>query len=419
MRHRRSLTAGAVVAAGASLLWSTSASDLLADALFSRPGTASCVPQSELGRGPALPLRALTEAEIAAFERDGSVVLRGVLSDEWVGRLRALVADVFKHPNVWDVLYSRLVANFYCAQKAILVHHTSACGREVAEAAPTTALAAALLRTSRLRVAEPTDALGNLRHTSSFADGCGTTGYHTDDAYMPVARADPGRAAVVRLWMPLADFGPQHFPFAPLNDSAPSRAARAAAGVVLNGTNYARHAALVASGLADAQELSAGALGVRRGDVFAFAATTPHVAEARDCAAPAAGACLRLILSFAGDNARYAGGRAAGLIPLRDNQTTGAPLRGAQFPTVWPEMAADEWAAPFRPGARTVAAAIANAVRAGSRSFAGAGAATAARYVGRVAAFAAPWANAWDDADGRPVSLVAHFGGALARWAVR
>ena len=124
-------------------------------------------------------------------------------------------------------------------------------------------------------------------------------------------------------------------------------------------------------------------------------------------------------MSFAGDNARYAGGRAAGLIPLRDNQTTGAPLRGAQFPTVWPEMAADEWAAPFRPGARTVAAAIADAVRAGSRSFAGAGAATAARYVGRVVAFAAPWANAWDDADGRPVSLAAHFGGALARWAVR
>ena len=62
----------------------------------------------------------------------------------------------------------------------------------------------------------------------------------------------------------------------------------------------------------------------------------PHVAEAADCAAPAAGACLRLILSFAGDNARYAGGRAAGLIPLRDNQTTGAPLRGSQFPTVWP-----------------------------------------------------------------------------------
>ena len=73
----------------------------------------------------------------------------------------------------------------------------------------------------------------------------------------------------------------------------------------------------------------------------------------------------------------------------------------------------------LRPGARTVAAAIADAVRAGSRSFAGAGAATAARYVGRVAAFAAPWANAWDDADGRPVSLAAHFGGALVRWAVR
>ena len=84
------------------------------------------------------------------------VLLKGVLDEKWVGRLHALVDDVFSNPNGWDVLYSRFVANFYCAQKAILVHHTSVCGRQIAEVAPTTAIAAKLLRTAQRRArAEP------------------------------------------------------------------------------------------------------------------------------------------------------------------------------------------------------------------------------------------------------------------------
>ena len=88
---------------------------LLAQLLFSRPGSQSCIPPEELGLGSALPLRSLTEEEIASFERDGSVILPGMLDELWVSRLRALVTDVFEHPNLWDVLYSRLIANFYCA----------------------------------------------------------------------------------------------------------------------------------------------------------------------------------------------------------------------------------------------------------------------------------------------------------------
>ena len=113
------------------------------------------------------------------------------------------------------------------------MHHTSVCGRQIAEAAPTTAIAASLLRTSTLRVCEPSDALGNFRAPPAagawggLVSGCGSTGFHTDDKYIPVRRMDPsGRAAVVRLWMPLAPFAASHFRFATLNLSEPQRLAR-------------------------------------------------------------------------------------------------------------------------------------------------------------------------------------------------
>jgi hypothetical protein len=47
--------------------------------------------------------------------------------------------------------------------------------------------------------------------------------------------------------------------------------------------------------------------------MLAFAGETPHFAEAYNCSHVG---CPRMILSFAGDNARYAGGRSTGLIPL-------------------------------------------------------------------------------------------------------
>ena len=79
-------------------------------------------------------------------------------------------------------------------------------------------------------ISVPTDALGNF-HASVWhgADSCGTTGFHTDDAYIPIRRNDPKRAALVRLWIPLADLSPSEFVFATLNESAPLKAEREAA----------------------------------------------------------------------------------------------------------------------------------------------------------------------------------------------
>ena len=406
-----------------------------ADLLFTRPNTAGCVPADELGGPPAAALRSLTEEEIAAFARDGSVKLRGMLDDVWLQRLRALVQDCFEHPNVWDVLYSRMIANFYCAQKAILVHHTSTCGKQIAEAAPTTRIAAELLRSPTLRVCEPSDALGNFRRPAAgtwmgLVEGCGTTGFHTDDAYIPVRRRDPERAAVVRLWMPLAPFTAAHFRFATLNESQRARAERAAAGnEELHGTSYSRDERLAQSGVLSqpGQVVEGGDL--QPGDIFAFAGETAHTAAALDCHNPAAHGCLRLILSFVGDNALFVSGRSTGLIPLHDNQTDGAPPQGVQFPAIFPELMPWEWQ-PLRPSLSTLGASLWYAMRAGAGSFAGFSPSKQATYVLRVSWFASPWTNFWDYPAGeegaglshgaagttRSLSLARHFGGAAMEW---
>lgn len=451
---------------------------LIARVLFIRPGTASCVPSDDLRKGSAPPLRPLSEEEISAFERDGSVILRGILDDIWVERLHALVQDVFvrnpqpsptsgrltdhpllhctqEHPNVWDVLYSRFIANFYCAQKSILVHHTSKCGREIAEAAPTTAIAAALLRSGSLQVCEPTDALANFRRptgswVTGLIDGCGTTGFHTDDAYIAVGRRDASRAAVVRLWMPLAPFTSAHFRFATLNESKASRSAREAAGLsTLNGTSYLKNEQLTRSGVLEAEGQVIQAAGMRPGDILAFAGETAHIASAIDCGAVGAGGCLRLILSFSGDNAAFVGGRSTGLIPLHDNQTEGARPQGVQFPTVHPDARAEAWEwAPLLPSPQTLISSFWFAIRTGARSFAGFSARKQLVYVARVAWFTL--GNFWEhpaprptgEASGAgathahivepragerpsslahsavPLSLTRHFGGAVIAWAM-
>lgn len=398
--------------------------------LFTRPKTAGCVPEDELSRSPAAALRNLTDGELAAFARDGSVQLRGLLDDVWLNRLRALVQDCFEHPNIWDVVYSRMIANFYCAQKAILVHHTSTCGRQIAVAAPTTRIAAKLLGSPTLRVCEPSAALGNFRRPAAgtwggLVDGCGTTGFHTDDAYIPVRRRNPERAAVVRLWVPLAPFTTDHFRFAALNESRAARSERAAAGNGdLYGTSYSRDEKLAQSGILTQPGQVLEGSNLQPGDVFAFASETAHTAEALDCHNPEAHGCLRLILSFAGDNAIFVSDRSAGMIPLHDNQTDGNPLQGVQFPTVFPEPTPGEWQ-PLRPSIPTLAASLWHAVRAGVGSFAGFSLGKQTGYLLRVSWFAAPWSNFWDYIDfGRDqatpklcsLSLTRHFGGAAIEW---
>jgi len=293
-----------------------------------------------------------------------------------------------------------------------LIHHTSLCGREVAEAAPTTAIAAALLRSASLQVCEPTDALANFRRPSGWASdlGCGSTGFHTDDAYIAVGRRNPSHAAVVRLWMPLANFTSDHFRFATLNVSQAARGERASAGLGdLHGTSYLKDELLHRSGVLDQPGQVVEAEGLRPGDIFAFAGETPHTATTLNCHQPEASGCLRLILSFSGDNAAFMGGRSTGLIPLHDNQTEGERPRGVQFPTVFPDARAAAWEwSPLEPTPRTILASFWFAIATGSRSFAGFAMRKQLVYVLRVTWFTL-W-NVWDHPDGS-ISLVQHFGG--------
>ena len=99
----------------------------------------------------------------------------------------------------------------------------------------------------------------------------------------------------------------------------------------------AGHDRLIESGVLElaGHVIDGGESGVQPGDIFAFAGETPHIAEARDCGRDAGG-CLRLILSFAGDNARYVSGRRTSLLPMAGDHVDGDALHGPTFPEVDP-----------------------------------------------------------------------------------
>ena len=411
-KRRKAVVWGGVLLAAVAISWfQRPLDDSTRAALFGRVGQGSCVPEDELSRGPAEPLRPLREDELQAFRRDGAVVLRGVLDPVWQRRLRQLVHDTLGSPTRWDVLYSRFVANFYCSQKAILLHHTSRCGREVAEAAPTTQLASALLGSASLRVCEPTEALGTFRNVAAQAGGsftravaaaeqnftgeatCGHTAWHRDDKYFPASRRDAARAAVVRFWIPVVPFAPRNLRFAALNNSAEKRAEREALGHFVKETDFAAHDRLEASGILDrpGQVIDGGERGLQPGDIFAFAGETPHIAEAFDCGGAAAG-CLRLILSFAGDSAQFEAGRRTSLLPMSGTLAHGDPLSGPTFPSALPFDNAEFDG--FRPSRGELLGSVKDAMLAGMSSFSGYDSDSAWRYIRRVSFFT--FQGIWD-----------------------
>ncbi|MFQ5983878.1 MAG: hypothetical protein ACE5KS_10970 [Woeseiaceae bacterium] len=56
---------------------------------------------------PEFPLRELTDKEIEAYERDGVVCLRGMLSDEWIEAMRAAVDATVQSPPPVVETFSR------------------------------------------------------------------------------------------------------------------------------------------------------------------------------------------------------------------------------------------------------------------------------------------------------------------------
>ena len=368
--------------------------------IFARGGDhASCVPAHLMRRNvtPAPPMRAITAAEIAAFQRDGSVILRGVVSPAWQARYHALGVEVFEHSNWWDIAYTAMVAKFYCAQKSIFMHQTSRCGREIAVAAPTTHIAAALLPESKsLFIIEPSEVIANTNEDGGCGEGA-HTGWHTDEVYMGVRRINPKRASVIRLWMPLARFDSRHMQISVLNNSAEARAARAAHNVSLVGTNYETSERLErADGgkLVQSQLLDTSSIG--RGDVIVFDDEAPHLAIPHNCSRHA-GHCLRLILAFgSGDNALFAADRKTTMLPIGDNQTDGQRPAGPIYPTIYPHTRSWEWeveegedpGARFQPSARAIFTSIYAAMTNGPAAFKGSSWIMPLRYFWRVVVWA-------------------------------
>lgn len=231
-----------------------------------------------------------------------------------------------------------------------------------------------------MRVIEPTVALVN--YEDFFH-----TGWHRDDPYMNYFQTEEEEnfigndynkqkrdATVIRVWVPLMDMPSDRFRFNALNNSIEAQRERYKAGLKILGSNYKLHESkLVNNPIISSQTL--GQEGYRAGDVLVFAGDTPHFVQGLNCSSIA---CPRLIFSYALDgHAIYDSGKRASLIPLFSGQKHGQPLRGAQFPLIYPkhETMDDKHnkhlVEPFRPTYGDVALSIYYACVAGTFSFSG------------------------------------------------
>lgn len=315
------------------------------------------------------------EQEKDAFARDGVLVLRDVISPEWLRSYRMLLVHVFENESRWDVLYSRLVANFYSAQKSIFLHQSSRCGLAVGSRSPVPTIVAQLLAHAhalrfddvRLRVMEPTAAL------ISFFDRGGHTTWHRDDPYMHYRQTEGGSngnsTVVVRVWVPLMDLSPDQMIFLALNNSRAAREERDSHGLDIQGTDFRSHDRYAQSEIIERQVVARDAGGYRAGDAVVFAGDTPHFAQSVNCSSVG---CARLLFSFALDGAAlYDDGKATALLPLDAGQERGAPLGGSQFPLIFPEPDRADWARPLRPTYGNIASSLLSSFRSGAGSFYG------------------------------------------------
>ncbi len=145
------------------------------------------------------------------------------------------MVDSFEHPTFWDKMYTTGLASFFCAQKTVMLPMTSRCGQNMVSASrwlscsllivanlmltffffchlharfsPLASLAAQLLNSTTIRVAEPSEGMGSFEATGG---DCGHTAYHRDDSYFPIRaeeleQAEANGVAVVRFWIPLEE----------------------------------------------------------------------------------------------------------------------------------------------------------------------------------------------------------------------
>jgi len=125
-----------------------------------------------------LPLHAPTEADIAAYERDGVVLLRGMLDRDWIDALRAGIDDDIARPGPHVHGY-QTEAGKGRFHGNLLLWQTHPTFRDYCLNSPLPALAAAMLRTDKV----------NLLYDQLFVKEPGAenpTPWHNDQPYWPV-----------------------------------------------------------------------------------------------------------------------------------------------------------------------------------------------------------------------------------------
>lgn len=363
----------------------------------------------------------LTQNEINSFQRDGVVILRNVISKEWIKSYRLLLMHTFQNPSRWDIIYSRLLANFYGAQKAIFLHQSSPCGMIIGSDSPVAWIAAELFssfynrdqeednsdenkhKNIRMRVIEPTEALLN------YEDGGGHTAWHRDDTYMNYFQEDEDfennnkendkerkkPPVVIRLWIPLMELPSNRMKFLALNNSITSQQERRENNLEIIGTNFSQHdyvlaeSSLFSSHIIEPLSSSLSFTnyqmsednnnindGYYPGDAVVFAGDTPHYAKGVNCSIVG---CPRLIFSFALDGeALFDSSKKTSLLPLYSGQVEGKPLNGTQFPLIYQGMkknvnnhSSEDWDSPMTPTYGDIILSIVHAILAGSISFVG------------------------------------------------
>ncbi len=139
-----------------------------------------------VGATAEAPLRALTEEEIATYERDGVVLVRKIFPERWVTHVAEAIDDMVTRPTPYGRLLSNADRHMY---SDLFMWKYSDAFREFVYHSPAARIAAQVMHSQRVNF------LGD--HMFRKDAGCEIpTNWHTDDIAWPVA----GRQAM-NIWL--------------------------------------------------------------------------------------------------------------------------------------------------------------------------------------------------------------------------
>jgi ectoine hydroxylase-related dioxygenase (phytanoyl-CoA dioxygenase family) len=264
---------------------------------------------------------------VTALDRDGAVVVRGVLPEDWVARMREAIEAELARPSATGAEYGREAGRFY---GDFFLWLRSPAFREFAMASPLPALAARLMRSQtahlfydQLFVKEP----GSVERTP----------WHQDLPYWPVTGSQ-----VVSIWVPFDAATPENGVVTYVRGSHVwGRTYRPQAFDAANAGAFAASPYDAIPDIeADPERFDLVSWSLEPGDVLAHYGLTIHGAPGNRSADRRRRA---LAVRYTGDNARYdpRPGTFMDMDSVRAHVPApaiapGAPMGGPLFPQAWP-----------------------------------------------------------------------------------